>query len=122
MRASPKRGVSASRRGACWIGGTSARRTEDWVLIARMAATALEVDAAIAADARERRDLATVAAARERSATILADAEATVGESGVPAHIGSRRTADAALATARAYRHRLDGRDDPAAWVGLAER
>jgi DNA-binding CsgD family transcriptional regulator/tetratricopeptide (TPR) repeat protein len=112
----------ADAQRACSIGWASARRTEDWVLIARMAATALEVDAAIVADARERRDLPAVAAARERSAAILADAEATVARSGVPAHIGSRRTADAAVAAARAFRQRLDGRDEPAAWASLADR
>jgi DNA-binding CsgD family transcriptional regulator len=87
-----------------------------------MAATALQVDAAIVSDARERRDLSAVAAARERSAAILADAERAVDRSGVDLTVGSRAAADAALATARAFRARIDGRDDPATWAEVADR
>jgi DNA-binding CsgD family transcriptional regulator/tetratricopeptide (TPR) repeat protein len=97
-----------------------ARLSEDWVLIARMAATALEVDAAVVAEALDRRRIADVAAARERSARILAEAERAVARSGVPDSLGSRREAEAHLATARAFRRRLDGRDDPAAWDAVA--
>src|SRR5439155_564911 len=39
---------------------------------------------------------------------------------GVGPTIGSRREADAWLALATAHRDRLEGRDDPAAWDGLA--
>ena len=101
-------------------GWAAAIATEDWVLAARMAATALEVDAAIVVDGRERRDLAVLAAARERSAGVLARAEAAVAASGVAATVGTRRGADAALATARAYRARLDGHDDSEAWAAVA--
>jgi DNA-binding CsgD family transcriptional regulator len=87
-----------------------------------MAATALQVDAAIVSDARERRDLSAVAAARQRSAAILAEAEAAVARSGVDVTIGSRAAADAALATGRAFRARIDGRDEPGPWSQLAER
>jgi DNA-binding CsgD family transcriptional regulator len=85
-----------------------------------MAATALEVDAAIVADARERRALPVLAAAREHSADVLARAEAAVAASGVASTVGTRKGADAALATARAYRARLDGRDDAQAWATVA--
>jgi DNA-binding CsgD family transcriptional regulator/tetratricopeptide (TPR) repeat protein len=103
-------------------GWTLVRRTEDWVLAARMAATVLEVDAEIVADARERRDLPAVAEARARSAVVLAEAEAAVNRSGVAGTMGTRRIADAALATARAFRVRLDGRDSSDAWAGAAAR
>ncbi len=112
--------ADASR--ASGLGWEAARQTEDWVLVARMAATALQVDSAIVADARERRDLSAVAAARERSAAILAEAEEAVARSGVDATVGSRAAADAALATGRAFRARIDGRDDPALWAQLADR
>ncbi|MBF6605158.1 MAG: AAA family ATPase [Chloroflexi bacterium] len=101
---------------------TAARLTEDWVLIARTAQTALEVQAAIALDARSRRDLATIAAARTRGRDILSEAEAAVEGSGVARTIGSRRAADAAIATARAFRLRLDGRDDPTVWAAVGDR
>jgi DNA-binding CsgD family transcriptional regulator len=43
-----------------------------------------------------------------------------VEDAGVDPSIGSRREADAHLAVARAYRARIDGRDEPAAWEALA--
>ena len=94
--------------------------TEDWLLMARMAETYLEVDAALALDAQRRRDFAALANARERSLPVILHAEAVVRSSGVPARIGSRRHADLALRTARAFRARIEGRDDPAAWDALA--
>jgi DNA-binding CsgD family transcriptional regulator/predicted ATPase len=94
--------------------------TEDWLLMARMAATCLEVDATIAADAHRRRDFATLAAARERSLPIVLQAEAVVKGCGVPARFGSRRQADLAIRVARAFRARLEGHDDPAIWAQLA--
>lgn len=97
------------------------RGTEDWALMARMAATALEVDAAVVAEALERRRIADVAAARERSGRILAEAEHAVAASGVPGSLGSRREAEANLATARAYRRRLEGRDDAETWAEVAD-
>ena len=96
--------------------------SEDWSLIAKMAATVAEVDAASGEDARRRRDLAALANARSRTQRIVREAEAAVRSSGVSARIGSRREADAYLAMAAAHRGRLEGRDDPAAWAALAER
>jgi len=102
-------------------GWARARESEDWALAARMAATHLEVDAVSAAAAAERRDLAGVAAARERAAQVVAEAESGVARSGVDRFAGSRRIADASLATARAFRARADGRDDPVRWAAVAE-
>jgi DNA-binding CsgD family transcriptional regulator len=94
--------------------------TEDWLLMARMAATCLEVDAAIAVDAHRRRDLAALAAARERSLPVLLRAAAVVRACGVSPKTGSRRQADLALRTARAFRARVEGHDDPSTWRQLA--
>jgi DNA-binding CsgD family transcriptional regulator/tetratricopeptide (TPR) repeat protein len=102
-------------------GWAAAEQTEDWVLVARMAATALEVDAAVVADARERRAMPALAAARERSGAVLARAEAVVAASGVSPTVGTRKGADAALATARAYRARLEERDDAETWAVVAD-
>ena len=96
--------------------------SEDWSLIAKMAATVAEVDAAAGAEARTARDLAVLANARSRTRDVVAEAEAAVQRSGVSSAIGSRREADANLATAACYHARLDGRDDPAAWAALAGR
>jgi DNA-binding CsgD family transcriptional regulator/tetratricopeptide (TPR) repeat protein len=94
--------------------------TEDWLLMARMAATCLEVDATIALDARRRHDLATLASARERSLPVVLRAEAVVRACGVSPKAGSRVQADLAIRTARAFRSRLEGRDEPATWSSLA--
>jgi DNA-binding CsgD family transcriptional regulator len=97
------------------------RGTEDWVLTARMAAMAAEVHAVETVEARERHDFAGLAAARTRAPEIVAEAEAVVQRHGVSPTVGSRRMADAYLATARAYCLRIDDRDDPAAWAAVAE-
>ena len=97
------------------------RGTEDWVLTARMAAMATEVNAVAAAEARQRHDLPALAAIRERAPAIVAEAEAVVRRHGVSPSIGSRQMADMYLSTARAYGLRIDGRDDPAAWASVAE-
>jgi DNA-binding CsgD family transcriptional regulator len=102
------------------LGWSLAVTTEDWVLISTMAATMLEVLAATADDARERRNLAALAAARSRAAEVVAAAEAAVRRVAVAPTLGSRRRAEASLATARAFKARLDGRDDPAPWESLA--
>jgi DNA-binding CsgD family transcriptional regulator/tetratricopeptide (TPR) repeat protein len=94
--------------------------TEDWLLMARMAATYLEVDATVAQDALRRRDLATLAATRERSMPVILRAEAVVRACGVSPSTGSRRQADLAIRTARAYRTRVEGADDAAVWHQLA--
>jgi DNA-binding CsgD family transcriptional regulator/tetratricopeptide (TPR) repeat protein len=105
----------AAERG--WQRATS---TEDWLLMARMAATCLEVDATIAQDAHRRRDFAGLAAARERSLPVVLQAEAAVKACGVSPRAGSRRQADLAIRVARAFRSRIEGRDDPAVWSALA--
>ena len=102
------------------LGWGRVSRTEDWVLSARMAATALEVQAALVADAREHRDLPTMAAARERAGQILADVESALHASGVGPDVPSRREAEAYIAVARAFRQRVEGRDDPASWEAVA--
>jgi DNA-binding CsgD family transcriptional regulator len=102
------------------FGWLHVRRTEDWIMTAHMAAVALEVQAALVADARERRDLPALAAARDRSARILADAEAAVRASGVAEAAPSRREAEAYLSVGRAFRGRVDGHDDPQIWAAVA--
>jgi DNA-binding CsgD family transcriptional regulator len=81
-----------------------------------------EVDAANAADASARRDLAGVANARSRARQVLTQATKAVQASGVSPTVGSRREADAYLALAAAHRGRLEGNDDPAVWASLAAR
>jgi DNA-binding CsgD family transcriptional regulator/tetratricopeptide (TPR) repeat protein len=103
-------------------GWTLVSGTEDWVLASKMAATVAEVDAAVAVEAGERRDLAALAAAREHVGGVLAQASAVVMGSGVPPTVGSRREADAYLATARAHRCRVDGADDQSVWEAVAAR
>jgi DNA-binding CsgD family transcriptional regulator/tetratricopeptide (TPR) repeat protein len=94
--------------------------TEDWLLMARMAATYLEVDAAVSQDADRRRDFAALASARERSMPVILRAEAVVRACGVSQKTGSRRQADLAIRTARAFRSRVEGRDSAATWNQLA--
>jgi len=94
--------------------------TEDWLLMARMASTCLEVDATIAQDAHRRRDFATLASARERGLPVVTRAEAVVRACGVAPRVGSRRQADLAIRVARAFRARVEGHDDPATWTQLA--
>jgi len=94
--------------------------TEDWLLMARMAATYLEVDSAAAQDAQRRRDFAVLASARERSLPVMLRAEAVVRACGVSPTTGSRRQADLSIRTARAFRTRIEGHDDPETWNRLA--
>ena len=115
------RGDIADARRASDRGWTLVHETEDWILAARAAAKAIEVQAAAADEARERRDLAGLAAARERATDVLRAAEATVRKHGVASGLGSRRLADAYLATARSHRRRVESRDDPAAWAKVAD-
>ena len=96
--------------------------SEDWSMIAKMAATVAKVDATAGAEARRGRDLADLANARSRTRAVVAEAEASVRRSGVADTIGSRREADANLATAACFRARLEGREDAASWAALAER
>ena len=115
------RGDLADARRATELGWALVRETEDWILAARTAAAAIEVEAAGAAEAREGRDLAGLASARERAREVIRAAEAVVKKHGVDPALGSRRLADAWLATARAYRRRVEGRDDPAAWHDVGD-
>ena len=111
----------ADARRAAERGWELVHDSEDWSLIAKMAATVAEVDATAGAEARSGRDLAVLANARTRTRTVLAEAEASVKRSGVSDAIGSRREADANLRTAACFRDRLEGRDDQAAGSDLAE-
>ena len=115
------RGDLADARRAAERGWALVHDTEDWILVARAASTAVEVEAAAAAEARERRDLAGLAAARDRAREVSRAAETNVRKHGVDPSFGSRRLADAWLATTRAYRRRVDGRDDPAAWAAVGD-
>ena len=101
-------------------GWAAVRTTEEWLLVARMAAMVAQVDAAAAAEARQQRQLAPLAAARTRTADVLATAVGLVAAAGAPTTAGSRRVADASLATARAYQRRVEGDDDPGVWKRVA--
>ena len=115
------RGDVADARRAVERGWTLVRRAEDWALVARMASTYLEVQAAVADDARERRALPEVSGARQRGRRVLADTEAILRRSGVAAGMPGRLEADAHLATTRAFVARLESRDDPVLWDAAAQ-
>jgi DNA-binding CsgD family transcriptional regulator/tetratricopeptide (TPR) repeat protein len=115
------RGDVADARRAVERGWALVRRAEDWALAARMAATYLEVQAAAAADARERRALSEITGARQRGRRILTEAETVLRTSGIASGAPSRLEADANLATARAFAARLEGRDDPVLWDAAAQ-
>ncbi|HEY8238379.1 MAG TPA: LuxR C-terminal-related transcriptional regulator [Candidatus Limnocylindrales bacterium] len=115
------RGDVADARRAVERGWALVRRAEDWALAARMAATYLEVQAAIATDARERRALSEISGARQRGRRVLVEAETVLRSSGIAQGSPSRLEADANLATARAYAGRLDGSDDPVLWDAAAQ-
>lgn len=115
------RGDIADARRSVERGWAIVRSTEEWVLVARMAAMVAQVDAAAAAEARQHRQFAPLAAARERTAEVVAAATDLVRVSGAPASAGSRRVAEALLATARAYQRRLEGDDDGAVWRRVAD-
>src|SRR4051794_157870 len=102
-------------------GWASVRETEEWVLVARMAAMVARVDAVAADEARQNRQLAPLAAVRERTATVLAAATAAVRASGTPITAGSRRVAEASLATARAHQRRSEGDDSAEVWRRVAD-
>jgi DNA-binding CsgD family transcriptional regulator len=86
-----------------------------------MAAMVARVDATTGAEARERRQLAPLAAARTRTAEVIRAAAELIRASGAPRSAGTMRIAEAYLNTARAYQRRLEGDDDPAAWNHVAE-
>ena len=115
------RGDVADARRAVERGWALVRRAEDWALAAGMAATYLEVQAAVATDARERHALPEISGARQRGKRIQAEAETVLRTSGVALGAPSRHEADANLATVRAFAARLDGRDDPVLWDAAAQ-
>ena len=114
-------GDLADARRAAERGWIRLRGTEDWVLVARMAATAMEVESAIVSEALERRRIGDVAASRERASRILAEAEASVARARSNDGRGTGEP-EASLEATRAYHARLMGRDDPARWAHLAAR
>jgi DNA-binding CsgD family transcriptional regulator/tetratricopeptide (TPR) repeat protein len=113
-------GDLADARRAAERGWARLRGTEDWVLVARMAASVLEVESALVAEALERRRIGDVAASRERAGRILAEAEAAVART--RSDDAGTVEPEASLAQARAFHARLTGRDDPARWDDLAQR
>jgi len=113
-------GDLADARRAAERGWARLRGTEDWALVARMAASALEVEAAIVAEARDRRRIGDVAASRERAGRILAEAEAAFLRARGDDPGSGTSEPEACLATARAFHARLMARDDPARWDDLA--
>jgi DNA-binding CsgD family transcriptional regulator/tetratricopeptide (TPR) repeat protein len=115
------RGDVADARRAVERGWALVRRAEDWALTARMAATYVEVHAAVAADARERHALPEITGARQRAKRVLAEAETVLRGSGVAPGTPSRLEADANISTARAFAARLEGRDDPVLWDAAAQ-
>ena len=115
-------GDLADARRASERGWARLKGTEDWVLVARMASTALEVEAAVVAAALERRRIGDVAAARERAGRILAEADQIVARARAEGHDTGHGEPEASLAAARAFHARLQGRDDPERWAKLADR
>ena len=102
------------------LGWVRVSDTEDWLLMAKIAATYLEVESEMGVDAHRRRDFAALASARERSMPVILRAEAVVRACGVSPKSGSRQQADLAIRTARAFRMRLEGRDEPTTWKALS--
>jgi DNA-binding CsgD family transcriptional regulator/tetratricopeptide (TPR) repeat protein len=115
-------GDLADARRAIERGWARLKGTEDWVLVARLAATALEVEAVTVATALERRRIGDVAAARERAGRILAEADHIVARARADGQGTGDGEPEASLATARAFHARLQGRDDPERWAALADR
>ncbi|HUQ42855.1 MAG TPA: LuxR C-terminal-related transcriptional regulator [Candidatus Limnocylindria bacterium] len=115
------RGDVVDARRAVERGWALVRRAEDWALTARMAATYLEVQSAVATDARERHALPEISGSRQRGKRVLAEAETVLRSSGVAPGAPSRHEADANISTARAYAARLEGRDDPVLWDAAAQ-
>lgn len=97
------------------------RETEEWVLVARLAAMVAQVDAVAGIEALDKRQLAPLAAARQRTSDVVRIAAELVRLGGAPATAGSRQVAEAYLATARAYQRRLEGDDDPDVWARVAD-
>ncbi len=114
------RGDIADAARSAELGWSMAVPSEDWLLISSIAVTLMEVLVATADDAREHRDLGPVASARARGAEVLAVAEAAVARVEGGRSLGSRRLAEAGIATVRAFKARLDGHDQAVAWDSVA--
>ncbi len=114
------RGDLDDARRAVAAGWRRVRDTEDWALIARVAALSAEIEAAAVGTPHARRDLAAVLAARQVTTEMIAAAEAAVARVGAGPASGPRREAEALLATARMHRARLDRRDTADGWDALA--
>jgi DNA-binding CsgD family transcriptional regulator/tetratricopeptide (TPR) repeat protein len=115
-------GDLADARRAAERGWARLKGSEDWVLVARMASTSMEVESAIVAEALEKRRIGDVAASRERASRIIAEAESAVARARAENPEARSDEPEASLATARAFHARLVGRDDPAHWADLAAR
>jgi len=96
------------------------RGNEDWVMVARVAALWAEVAAVAAGQTGQRRRSTMAASLRRQATSVISEAAAAVGNAGVNGTLGSRREADALLATARAYVARLDGTDRSETWARVA--
>ena len=97
-----------------------ARGNEDWVMVARVASAWTEAAATAGGESGQRRRSTTRATLRRRGASVLGEATAVVGNAGVNGSLGSRREADALLATARAFVARLEDEDQAATWAAVA--
>ncbi|MDO8485278.1 MAG: LuxR C-terminal-related transcriptional regulator [Candidatus Limnocylindrales bacterium] len=115
------RGDTADASRSVDRGWAVVRETEEWVLVARLAAMVAQVDAVAGLEALARRHLGPLAAARQRTADVVRTAAELVRVGGAPASAGSRQVAEAYLATARAYQRRLEGDDAPDVWARVAE-
>ncbi|HXQ95950.1 MAG TPA: LuxR C-terminal-related transcriptional regulator, partial [Candidatus Acidoferrales bacterium] len=113
--------VQDARR-AAERGWARVTRTDDWAQVAISASTTLEAAAAVAEDARERRDAGTVADAVAWADAVLTEARRRVDAGGMSLELGGRIEAELHLATARAHRTRVVGEPDPALWADLARR
>ena len=109
--------VRAADRGWDRVAGN-----EDWVLVARAAATYAEVAAAAQRATPRRRASPMMVRLRGRLAGALSAAEQSVAAAGVAPSVGSRREAEAWLAAARAYQARMDRLDTPGLWADVARR
>ena len=114
------RGDIDDARRAAELGWSLVTRAEDWALTARMASTYLEVQAAIVADAHQRRAISEISSARGRARRVAAESEAVLRASGLPPDAASRREAEAHQATVRAFAARIEGHDDPVLWAAAA--
>ena len=103
-------------------GWTGVLRTDDWTQVAIAAATTVEAAAAVADEARDRDDGATLDEALAWADRVLEEAARRVESRGISPELGAKQEADLLLEMARAHRTRIAGPPDPDAWARLAER